>query len=415
MVYCAGISMRVRSNSLSQRLNLVFGVFFIVAAVMNIANYGLDNFLDATNRDRPLTVVVGLLFVLLSRFDNLVIRYAQVLFMLGLSYAIIWWNDAGFNLAPYLLLGIALIAGHKLQLLEGRRARIPVAILCIAIALILAGRDLSDYTVFHALTLVNFVLAYVAILYFLFEDELVALRTQRDMLSKQALQLRPFAELGENIAGVVHDFKGDIAGIFALARIEKLYGGEENARKLLRYGKRLNERTNAILYIAGAHDQEEEEDIHVIELLRSATYYFAGVNRDLKHAVSFKLLGDEGATIRAHRSPVLVVFENIIKNSIEATEGCARREIQISVRNGQDHVVVQIRNSGRPLPFGSGKPIDVCTSQLFRRGRSGKSGGTGIGMVNVIRALKQLDGTMTMEDVDGGVLSTVTLPLRSGS
>jgi len=410
----SGTRRRYRPYTLAQKLNLIFGAFFLVSSTLRILHYGFWIALDPTNGIATEVVAllpIGIVFLLLSRFDVAAIKYSQLgLLLFGALYMVFTEPDPG-NLAPYLFLTIAMMATHRMQPL-GRRT---LPFLAIVALLALAGTFIAGtvygYRLDQRLNLVNFGLAFFAILYVLFEEEIQLLRRQRETLNRRTEELLPFAELGNNVAGLVHDLRGDIAGIYAIAEIERLSGDPELAEKLAAYGERLNTRVDSIMYVATARDRTEVEDVDLQRLLESAIYYFAGVHREHKHKIEFVLEGDAGVTIRASRATVLVIVENVIKNSIEASEGQAERRITIAVDREDDRVLLRIANTGRPLPFGEGAAIDVRRSGYFRRGFTDKAGGAGIGMYNVTRALETLGAEMTMQDIPtGGVVSTISIP-----
>lgn len=411
----AGTRRRYRPYTLAQKLNLIFGAFFLVSSTLRILHYGFWTALDPTNGIATEVIAllpIGIIFLVLSRFDIAAVKYTQLgLLLLGALYMVYSEPDPG-NLAPYLFLTIAMMATHRIQPL-GRHTLLFLAVVALLalIGTFIAG-TVYGYRLDQRLNLVNFGLAFFAILFVLFEEEILLLRRQRETLNRRTEELLPFAELGNNVAGLVHDLRGDVAGIYAIAELERLSGDTDVAEKLTAYGERLNARVDAILYVATARDRTEVEDLDLHRLLRSAVYYFAGVHREHKHAIEFVLEGDEDVTVRASRATVLVVVENVIKNSIEATEGQAERRITISVNREDHRVLLRIANTGRPLPFGAGAPIDVRRSGYFRRGFTEKPDGAGIGMYNVIRALERLDAEMTMQDIPtGGVESTISIPL----
>ena len=397
-------------TSLPQKVNLVFGLFFVVSALLNLLTFGFQAFVDPARVDVPISLAIGVGLLVLSRFDNIVIRVAQFLVLVFFSLVIIRANGDPSSLTGFILLTIALFVAQKAELFGNKTFYVASAAAVLAIVAASWGGYRHGFAPSQILNLVNFVIAYFAILYVLFEEEIQALRRRSVILERRTEELRPFAELGENTGGLVHDLKGDIQGVKVVASMERLEGNEETAAKIDRFAGRMEQRVRSILYIATARDAERPEWIDLKELVDSAVYYFVGVNRTLKHALHFSVTCPAGIKMHARRATLLVIIENVVKNSIEATEGQARRQIDITVTAEEGSVEMVIANSGRPLPWGNGRPIDVLNSELFRRGRTTKVNGTGMGMQSIKSALKSLDGTMIMENSGHGVRSTIRIP-----
>ncbi|MEX2443850.1 MAG: HAMP domain-containing sensor histidine kinase [Alkalispirochaeta sp.] len=402
-----GLIQRFFSLALSQKINYAFAFFFAINAVQDFLDHGgFDNIFRLT------AVGMVIVFLVLARYDNVFIRYFQVTVLLLLSFLLIAVNDNPSELSGFILLSISLAAAYKMTLFGRRTQRILAIIVLFTLAFTFWAGARHGFSTIRLVNIMNFVFVYLALLYFIFEEETLTLRHQRDILTRRAEEMEPFAELGTNVTGLVHDFKNDIARLSALASVERASDNEETADKLDRYADRLLERVESILYVATGADHAQVEAISMREMLDHVVYYFVEVNRNLKHAVNISLHAEEDVTIYARRNALLVIMENVIKNSIEATEGSADRTIEISLRPTQDGAEITIEHYGRLLPWKEppGSAVDVRKSQFFRRGKSRRPGGTGLGMINVIRALEILGARMTMENKTTGVRSVIYLP-----
>ena|GEM_PF-1557150 len=402
-----------RTRALSQKINIAFAIFFLLAVVQTFVDHTLaDIFSDPASFVDLAMVVIAVLFLFLSRYDNLAIRFIQIGSLMILSLVLVVTSDDGSDLVPYVLLSVSLAAAYKMKLfgITGTLRFLGIVI-ALTIGLIFVGGVANHFTLAQMLNIVNFVVVYFLLLYFIFEEETIELYKRHEILTSRAEDMKPFAELGEHIAGLIHDFKGDISGIYALAEIERLSGNTDTSKKLLRYGERLEERTQAVMYVATGRERYDEETIDLSEMLRSVVYYFIEIHRDLKHKIEIELDVLDAMTFVSRRSLILVILENVLKNSVEATEGQMRRYIRVSADKEDGCLIILIENSGPPLPWDTGgKPVDVRKKQLFRRGVSTKDGGTGFGMMNVVRALEILGADMTMENSSLGVLNRISFP-----
>lgn len=406
------VTERFFSLSLSQKINYTFAFFFFVAATQQLVDHrGFDNVFELSG------FIAMFVFILLAQFENRFISYLLLAMLVVLSFILIIPNEDPSDLSAFILLSVGLAAAYKLSLFGRSTLRVLGSIVIITVVIVFLAGMLHGFTLWQRINLINFVVVYLALLFFIFEEETLSLRRQRDVLTQQASQLRPFAELGTNTAGLVHDFKGDISGIYALSSIAKISDETELADKIYYYGERMNERVDAILYVATSGDHYEEETISLSEMLRRVTYYFIGINKGLKHHVPIELEVPDGVTITTRRNALMVILENVIKNAVEATDGAGDRTVRIGAQEEDDWVKITITHRGKHLPWDSsvGKPIDVRRSNYFRRGRSSKPGGTGLGMINVIRALEILGAEMTMENLPTGVASVIRHPKRHHS
>lgn len=398
---------RFFSLALSQKINYAFAFFFLVNAIQNIHDYG--GFTDPFKIAAVLMIVV---FAALAQFDNLFIRYLQVTLLLVLSLLAIGTNSDPSQLSGFILLSIALAAAYKMSLFGRRTLLILGIVVAFTVAISYWAGGLHGFSILQRINIANFVIVYLGLLFFIFEEETISLRRQRDILTQQTSELQPFAELGTNVAGLVHDFRNDVARLYALASVERMSDNTEIADKLDRYADRINERIESILYVGTAANHPEADTINLQEMLRRVVYYFVEVNRDLKHQIDITLTAPEDVTVISRRNALLVIMENVIKNSIEATDGHADRTIEIRLSRAEDGARITIDHYGRHLPWDQpvGSAVDVRKSNFFRRGRSHRKGGTGLGMINVIRALEILGAHMTMENKTSGVCSVIELP-----
>jgi signal transduction histidine kinase len=314
-------------------------------------------------------------------------------------------NENPSDVSPFVLLSIALAAAYKMSLFGKRTIRVLFWTVAVVLVVVFISGTVHGFSLMQRINLINFVFIYLLLLYFIFEEETLSLRRQRDGLTAQAAELRPFAELGTNIAGLVHDFRNDVAGVSAIASIERLSENGELAGKLQHYADRLNNRIERILYVATAGDHYELEEIRIDEMLEKVVYYFVEINQTLKHAVAIHLDAPVPITVRTRRNLIMTILENVIKNSVEATDGQASRSVWISAHVLDGTLELTVEHNGRPLSPGiaGSTPVDVRRSTYFRRGKSDRTGGTGLGMINVIRALEILDAEMTMENRSPGV------------
>jgi two-component system nitrogen regulation sensor histidine kinase NtrY len=109
------------------------------------------------------------------------------------------------------------------------------------------------------------------------------------------------------------------------------------------------------------------------------------------------VLGDKDQLIR--------IFNNLLKNAIEASEGRKKCVIQIRVINDQKNAYVEVEDNGKGIDH-------VLQNKIFVPNFTTKSSGTGLGLAFVKQAIENAGGTIEFtSEVDKGTTFYLTFPL----
>lgn len=101
------------------------------------------------------------------------------------------------------------------------------------------------------------------------------------------------------------------------------------------------------------------------------------------------------------------VMSNLIRNGVEATVGCARREVVVTSRLEAEEVCIRIADSGPGLS-------EAMLENLFEPFRTTKESGTGLGLPICRTIVEAHGGRLWAENgADGGAVFSVTLPTIS--
>jgi two-component system, NtrC family, nitrogen regulation sensor histidine kinase NtrY len=107
--------------------------------------------------------------------------------------------------------------------------------------------------------------------------------------------------------------------------------------------------------------------------------------------------------ITGHYDSLLRAFRNLLRNAVEASDGPARIDVQLSAGAG-DVVEVSVADRGRGLPPGA-------ETLIFEPDFTTKSSGTGLGLALVRQAVSAHGGEVLARARDGGgAVITVRLP-----
>lgn len=252
------------------------------------------------------------------------------------------------------------------------------------------------------------------------EDSNLILRRLKEKAEHTNIQNRPFVVFGKNTAGLIHDFKNDLALIMttqstiALKLERGLEVQPQDLDGIRRGLELLNERIERVKYVTSAHEDASAEQIDLYTLVERTIYPFQ-LTEEVKKYVSFHLsYEDPRPVIHARRYIVLQVIENLVRNSCEAIIDQAiagRIDIRVSRTATEARVIIQDTGPGISFCFDCKKP-NCMDCNVFEIGKTTKPSGSGFGMTNVIQAMRQLDGGIHIESQsDQGTRVEISIPL----
>ena len=174
--------------------------------------------------------------------------------------------------------------------------------------------------------------------------------------------------------------------------------------KIRKISKTLTEQIDALSKIAGEFSDfaktssTQNTKINLTELIQSVITLFAN-----RHNVNFELSSDDKKiTVFADKEQIIRVFNNLIKNAIQAIPDGENGEIKIHISNKDKYARVSISDNG------SGIPNDIL-DKLFIPNFTTKSTGTGLGLAIVKKILEQYNGKIEFETSPEGTTFYVDL------
>ncbi|HRH37538.1 MAG TPA: ATP-binding protein, partial [Flavobacteriales bacterium] len=138
------------------------------------------------------------------------------------------------------------------------------------------------------------------------------------------------------------------------------------------------------------------------EVVRSAVALFAGEpNAEITLQESSALM------VKADREHVLRVFNNLIKNALQAIPDDRRGKVDVTMHAEGPLAIVQVRDNGSGIP-------EEARDRIFTPSFTTKSSGMGLGLAMVKRMVEQAAGTVRFEtQVDVGSTFIISLPLHA--
>ena len=120
--------------------------------------------------------------------------------------------------------------------------------------------------------------------------------------------------------------------------------------------------------------------------------------------VSFSVSGGFGHSLDSHRGGLLcLITSNLVQNAIDAT--AAGRNVAVVFRNGGQTATVSVSDEGHGIP-------DDLRPHLFEPGRTGRPGGTGLGLASSQLLARQIGATLLLDSTGpAGTTVCLTVPL----
>ncbi|MBL9081968.1 MAG: hypothetical protein JNK76_09200 [Planctomycetales bacterium] len=239
----------------------------------------------------------------------------------------------------------------------------------------------------------------------------IALRTERLLAERRALQNEQLSTLGLLAGSIAHEIKNPLSSIKTLAAVMAEDLGPqsphaEDVRLILGEVERLTTTTNQLLGFVRAPCPASDGCA-----LRPLLENTLGVMRHWAHERGITIratFDDGGACVAADEAALREVVFNLLKNAVEALERGGSVVVRTRVA-GDDQVVLEIQDDGPGL-------APEVQDRLFEPLVTTKPGGTGLGLYLVGREVRAAGGRIECRSGPGqGTLFTVALPKVGGA
>lgn len=249
------------------------------------------------------------------------------------------------------------------------------------------------------------------------EDRFAQLSAQFDLLKAQVRQAQQLANLGTAAATLAHEVNNLLTPIRAYAEYALSSDDHELMRKALtvtnKHAHMVIAMSSRILEISAAKPQKTEP-VAVRTVIEDA---LSSMCRDLsKDGIDLAVSVDESLTVQVDPLQLQQVLFNLFLNAREAMSASHSGRLTLSAVRRDDHVVIEIRNTGDPIP------VDLLphlfepfqTSKSVQRERRRRCGGLGLALCRDL--IEENRGTIHVtSDAERGTAFTITLPTENSA
>lgn len=416
--------------NLYSKINILFFVFSTLSMIFTILKASEEVFISSL---LPFLVFELFFLIMFLIGDFNITRKIQTIFLFIISFFIISTNPVIYQVG-YILLIFIYFLSKKYQIFIRNNFFIFIILFLLFSSIFLSvinfpiqeTHETEETTIWLFLNQINFLVTTIFLIYIVFEDDIKRLTLENQQLNTQIGKSKVFVNLGENIAGLIHNMNGDI-GIISMS-LELLEGEVDNPSiKYIKNGNmRLQSKIQNILTLAKYSQNEDNIDFSLNALLHSLLEVF-GINKTYG-VINLKKTFQEELFFFGNTSEISQIFENLIKNIYEALVEKQKLEMSrdnpffvpklevLLVREDQQSLISFIDNGpGIKACLEAGCEGNCSSCNVFKVGRTTKIEGTGIGMISVFRTLKKYKGSLKINTSTEGTEMKVFLPFYKHS
>jgi nitrogen fixation/metabolism regulation signal transduction histidine kinase len=210
---------------------------------------------------------------------------------------------------------------------------------------------------------------------------------------------------------VAHEIKNPLTPMkLGIQHFQKTWdpGGPDAKAKLDRFTHSMVEQIDALSRVAGDFSRfaqmsaANEMELDLNEVVQSAVALFTGEPN--AHIV---LTTSATLRVKADREHLLRVFNNLIKNAVQAIPEGRHGRVDVRLRREGDLAIAEVQDNGSGIP-------EHLRERIFEPSFTTKGSGMGLGLAMVKRLVEQAGGSVSFASLENeGTTFTVSLPLRN--
>ncbi|MCL2593828.1 MAG: HAMP domain-containing histidine kinase [Defluviitaleaceae bacterium] len=211
----------------------------------------------------------------------------------------------------------------------------------------------------------------------------------------------------DTAAALAHEIKNPITLVKAnidLLELRDNYSGNVKNYEIMK--RELNKVSSIMMNFITLlkHESSQKEAVYINDVIKDvlSDYQETFGNRI---NFTFSAEGEASKVVYANLKDLAILFENLIKNSVEAIEGVG--DICVNVCESDKQIVIIFADTGNGVP----KEVE---ERLFEDFFTTKSSGSGLGLSICKKIVEETGGNIDIKNnEDVGVTTTVTFPIHS--
>lgn len=225
----------------------------------------------------------------------------------------------------------------------------------------------------------------------IFQDITLIRKYEHELIEKERL-----AALGELSLGVAHEIKNpltSVKGFTQMLQRPNLKDAKKNdylnimEAELNRVNRLLNE-----LLLYGGQSPLRKQDENVVDIIDGLLTEYLSVSPNVEF--ERKILQDVDFVIQLDKHKIIQVFENVIKNAVDAVSSRDKGKIEIGINAASEHITIVFRDNGSGI---SSENLEKIFNPFFTT----KDRGTGFGLPICYRIIKRHGGDIMINSTEG--------------
>jgi signal transduction histidine kinase len=239
------------------------------------------------------------------------------------------------------------------------------------------------------------------------EEKLAQRDAELERKNKELLQSQKLAAIGTLASGVAHELNNPLNNIYVSTQVLAKKMGDTSSSDLKEIVKDIRGQTLRVKRIVADlldFARGKEPEFRKVELNQLITNAYNLLSKFVNmEKIEFVLNSESnGIVICADYEQIERVFINLFNNAVEAMSG--EGKLIVEIITDKNFVKIKVTDTGKGMP-----PEDV--EKVFEPFFSKKDKGTGLGLAIVFNIIKNHNGEITLESLEGkGTTFTVTLP-----
>jgi len=239
----------------------------------------------------------------------------------------------------------------------------------------------------------------------IFQDLTLIRQYQNDLKEKEKI-----AALGEMSLGVAHEIKNPLTSVKGFTQMLQRPALKEEKR--VEYLQIMDEELNRVnrllndLLLYGGQSPLKKQDEDLMDILDGLLAGHQTVNPEI--VFEKKILQNGNFIISLDKYKIIQVFENIIKNALDALDQAEDGRLSLGLRATDEHISITFKDNGRGIN-------EDNFQKIYNPFFTTKDSGTGFGLAICYRILKRHGGDIVITSVEGEFTEvTITLNRTAG-